>query len=203
MESVKRDFLYNLQGVIFEQSTFQLVQLFHLRAVNKQWRSSITARMIADAIQRELPKLIGLPLDKPIDFYVDMVCSYYAKCGLTRVAVGYQVSRYATENFCSSLRNTRCELPKPTIQAHLFCLHLAETLRTREGRGLVLASLSEWREEAIRSKGPAIYDGSVKFYDEAVPFLDNLERIMYEEFVVIGRHITTGIIRHREPKMDA
>ena len=55
----------------------------------------------------------------------------------------------------------------------------------------MLASVSAWRGEATRN------DDSVVFYDGAIDFLDTLERIVRNEFVVIGRHITTGIIdRH-------
>ena len=75
--------------------------------------------------------------------------------------------------------------------AHIFCREFSRILHTREGRSFVLASVSAWLGEATRN------DDSVVFYDEAIDFLDTLERIVRNEFVVIGRHITTGIIdRH-------
>ena len=190
-EDVKRDFLYALHDTIFSLSTFELFALFRLRVVNKQWRSSITARMIADAMQRAVPMLVGLPLDRPIDFYVDIARSYYAKCSMSRMAVDYHVGRYATENFCSSLRYMRSVLPMSTMWAHIFCRGFSRILHTREGRGFVLASVSAWLGEATRN------DDSVVFYDGAIDFLDTLERIVRNEFVVIGSRITTGIIdRH-------
>jgi len=190
-EIVKRDFLYGFQDAIFSQSVFELLVLFRLRVVNKQWRNSITGRMIAGAIQREVPLLVGLQVDRPINFYVDIARSYYAKCSMSRLAVDYHVGRYATENFCSSLRHMQSALPRSTIWAHIFCRGFSRILHTREGRGFVLASVSAWLGEATRN------DGSVVFYDEAIDFLDTLERIVRNEFVVIGSRITTGIIdRH-------
>ena len=190
-ENVKRDFLYELQHTIFSQSTFELLALFRLRVVNKQWRSCITARMIADAIQREVPMLVGLQLDKPIDFYVDIVGSYYAKCSIPYMLVYFHVGEYASKNISSCLNYVRSEHNRPTVWAHLFSQQFWEVLNTREGRDYVLASILVWREEAIRA------DSSVLFYHGAIDFLDNLERIVRGAYVVIGRRVTTGAVGFR------
>lgn len=184
--SVKRDCLYGLESVILNLSEFQTFHLFCLRGVNKQWRSSITARMMADALQRELPMLVGFPLDKPLDFYVDIARSYYSKCKEPRFVVDFLIGKYATQNFHQSLQCLNFRSDRPTVWAHLLITELNDVLHTFEGRAFVLESVVAW-QSAARSR-------LVCFHRSTDDFLNILERIVRSAFVIIGRRVTTGAI---------
>ena len=109
MSAEKIDYLFGLQSEIYNQSSLPIQQLVLLSSTNKQWRS-IPAHAAAIGLQVSIPMLVGVPLDKPLEFYIEVARSYFAKCRMTRFAVNYHMTDFATQDFNSIFYNTRFRL---------------------------------------------------------------------------------------------
>jgi len=185
--STKRDHSRELQLVVSDG--LPAIHLLRLKMVNKQWRSEITVRMVIDALSREIPNLIGLPLDQPFGFYMEVVRSYEAKCKMSRNVVFHLVGSEATSNLEVKMQQLGRPGEQPDIAAEILVERLGTVLHTREGRSFVVEAVLEWRSLA-RTRAHRL-----SFFDGATQFLDTLEWLMHNRFVILGRRITIG--KHR------
>ena len=190
--SAKRNHSLELQVVVSQFSEtlplvrLPLVPLLLLRMVDKQLRSEITARMIADALQRKFPTLVGLPLDKPIDFYMEIWRSYCAKCTMSRTLVFHFMTIEATSHFDVKMGFVTPPGDRPKAAARLLVERLGSALHSREGRSFALDAVLE-----LRDLTRTLTHGLV-FHDGAIAFLSTMERLLRTVFVVVDRRITTG-----------
>jgi len=173
--------------VIHFHSDLTVPALFLLRSASKQWHQTVTGRMVADALQRELPMLVGLPLDRPFDFYADVARSYHARCSMTLFAVVHRVGLYATRSFAYT-NFPRSNLPPPLLHTYTAAQDLHMAISTRQGRAMILDAVRGWREELETGHRHIV------FYDGADDYLDYLERFVRSAFVVVGRRVTMGAV---------
>jgi hypothetical protein len=185
MPTEKIDYLFGLQNEIYNQSSLPIQQLVLLSSTNKQWRS-IPTRAAAIGLQVSIPMLVGIPLDKPLEFYIEVARSYFAKCKMTSFAVNYQMTNFATQDFKYIFYNTRCRLPLPLMQAHCAVKNMRSTIQTHQGRAFALKSVLALREELVHG------DDYVIFNDGAMEFLDLMERFLKTAFVIVGRRVLMG-----------